>query len=101
MVYRYYRSQNGIVLTFKKAFKNYSDFVFYTEVEKLIDRVVSVFGFDDMEKLEEIKKEMVYGDKESEIVWSFNKVAIKLEKDEDSKGLILTYFFALNNDIEK
>lgn len=101
VVYRYYPSQNGIVLTFKKAFKNYSDFVYYTEAEKLIDRVVSVFGYDDMEKLEEIKKEMVYGDKESEIVWSFNKGAIKLEKDEDTKRPILTYFFALNNEIEK
>ncbi|HAK78729.1 MAG TPA: hypothetical protein DCM71_17925 [Runella sp.] len=101
VVYRYYPSQNGIVLIFKKVFKNYSDFIYYTEAEKLIDRVVSVFGYEDMEKLEEKKREMVYGDKESEIVWSFNKGGIKLEKDEDSKRPILTYFFVLNNEVEE
>lgn len=88
-------------MTFKKAFKNYSDFVYYTEAERLIDRVVSVFGYDDMEKLQEIKQKMIYGDKESELVWFFNKGAIKLEKDEDTRRPILTYFFALNNEIEE
>jgi len=101
IVYRYYPSQNGIVLTFQKAFKNYSDFVYYTEAEKLIDRIVTVFGYDDKEELEEIKKEMLYGDKESEITWSFNKGVIKLEIDKNTKRPILSYFFALNDENEK
>lgn len=101
IVYRYYPSKNGIVLTFKKVFKNYSDFIYYTESERLIDKLVSSFGYDDMDKLEEIKQEFVYGDKAPEIIWTYNGVAIKLGKDEDTKRPILSYFIMLKEEEKK
>jgi len=100
VVFRYYPSQNGIVLTFKKASKNYSDFIYSTEAERLIDRIVEVFGYDDYEELNKIKKILVYGDKEAEIVWSLNRGAIKIEKDEYTDRPILSYFFTLNEENE-
>ncbi|MFK7799920.1 MAG: hypothetical protein AB8E82_20875 [Aureispira sp.] len=93
--------QNSIVLTFKKVFKNYSEFIYYTESERLIDRIVERFGYDDREGLKYIKEDFVYGDKQVDISWAFDGGVIKLEKDEDTKRPILSYFIALNQTKEK
>ena len=92
-IYQSYPEQKGVVITFKKVFKNYSNFIYYTEVERLIDRVSSFFGYDDEKELAEKKKEFTFGDKELDFQWNFNGGLIKLEKDNDTKRPLLTYIF--------
>jgi hypothetical protein len=92
IVYSNFMSHGGIVLTFKKAFKNYSDFVYYTEAEKVIDRVTAFFGFDDQEELQRRKQELVYGkDFNAKFLWDFQGGKIILEKDTDTQRPILSY----------
>ncbi|MDR0232403.1 MAG: hypothetical protein LBI82_09835 [Dysgonamonadaceae bacterium] len=97
-VSEYYPEQNGYALTFKKVFKNYSNFTFYTESERLIDRICLFFGNNNDAEFAEKKKEFVYGEKNVEFIWRFDIGLIKLEKDMDTKRPILTYCYVLPKD---
>jgi len=90
-VYQHYPEQRGFILTFKKVFKNYSSFIFYTEAERLVDRVTQFFGVDDLEHFSAKKKSFVYGDKEVNITWQFEGGLIILELDTETHRPILTY----------
>lgn len=95
IVYQWYPKQEGFALTFKKVFKNYSNFIYYSESEKLIDRVVNFFGYDDKDGYEEKRKAFVYGDNPVAFSWRFDGGVVMLEKDEENKRPILTYVVAL------
>jgi len=94
IVYRYYPTQEGIVLTFKKVFKNYSDFIFYTESERLIDRITTFFGYDDKEVLDKKKKEFVYENIDTQFIWNFKGGQIRLEKDSETRRPTLSYLIS-------
>ena len=89
--HQYYEKENCIILTFKRAFKNYSRFIYYTEAERVIDNVCSFFGCEDKDKLDQMKTEFVYGDKPVKFSWQFDGGVIKLEKDEETKRPVLIY----------
>jgi hypothetical protein len=91
VVYQHYEEQNAFVLTFKKVFKNYSSFIYYTETERLIDRVCNFFGYENNQEHLDKKYEFVYGEKEIVFLWSFEGGIIKLEKDNDTRRPLLTY----------
>lgn len=102
VVYRYFPTKNILMLTFKKVFNNYSRFLFYTEVEKLVTEIVNVFGYADQEKLIEFKENMIYdNEKHVELIWRFDRGLVKLEKDEDTGRPILSYIFLLSSDQEE
>lgn len=90
-VYQHYPEQNGFILTFKKLFKNYSSFIYYTEADRLIDRICKFYGIENQEEYLEKKKEFVYGDKEVNITWQFEGGLIILELDTETHRPILTY----------
>lgn len=89
-----YPKQEIVAFTFKRVFKNYSTFIYYTESERLIDRVVKLFGYDDKEELVQKKQGFVYGDNELEFVWNFQDGFIRLEKSEDNSRPELSYIIS-------
>lgn len=89
-----YPKQEVLTLTFKRVFKNYSTFIYYTESERLIDKIVKLFGFDDKEELAQKKQDFVYSDKHVEFVWSFKGGLIRLDKSEDSSRPELSYIIS-------
>jgi hypothetical protein len=90
-IYHHYPEQNGFILTFKKAFKNYSNFIFYTEADRLFDIICKYFGIENQEEYLEKKKEFVYGDKEVNITWQFEWGVIIFELDTETHRPLLTY----------
>ncbi len=90
-IYQNYSEQNTCILTFKKVFKNYSTFIFYTETERLIDRICNFFGYEDNEEFKIKKNEFVYGDNAVVFMWNYESGIIKLEKDNESRRPELTY----------
>jgi len=93
-----YPEQEGFVLTFRKVFKNFSRFIYYTEAETLIDSITRYFGYEDTKVLDSKKKEFVYGEKEVTFDWAFNGVLIRLEKEEETKRPILNYLISAKNE---
>ena len=91
VIYQNYENKNAFVLTFKKVFKNYSSFIYYTETEKVIDQVCNFFGFENNQEHLNKKNEFIYGEKETTFIWDFEDGIIKLEKDIDTKRPILIY----------
>lgn len=83
---------NAVAFTFRKVFKNYSSFVYYTESEIVIERINKYFGYDNDEAYKKNKKEFVYGEKPVKFVWKFDGGLIILEKETDTHRPILTYF---------
>jgi len=97
-IYQYSPEHNISMLTFKRVFKNYSNFIFYTESEKLIDRICLFFGSNNDEDFAEKKREFVYGENKVEFFWKLDGVFIKLQKDEETLRPILTYYYILASD---
>jgi len=95
-VYQNYTDPKAFVLTFKKVFKNYSSFIYYTEAERLIDRICNLFGYEDIQDLSDKRQEFVYGDKEVVFMWNFEGGIIKLEKDVETHRPILTYIVLIS-----
>jgi hypothetical protein len=90
-VYSNYINQQGVALTFKRVFKNYSKFLYYTEEERIVDLLTNLFGYEDKEELILKKKEFVYEDKDTEFHWYFEGGMIILDKDLDTRRPNLTY----------
>ncbi len=90
-VYRNYKDKQGVSLTFKRVFKNYSNFMYYTEVEKIIDIIINLFGYEDKQELILKKQEFVYEDKDTKFIWHFEGGMIILEQDLDTKYPNLIY----------
>lgn len=97
VVYRNYPGQEGFVLTFRKVFKNFSRFIYYTESERLIDSMTEFFGYEDKIELERRKKEFVYENKNTTFDWSFDGGIIRLENEEDTRRPILSYIISTKN----
>ncbi len=91
VIYQHYPEQRSFIMTFKKVFKNYSSFIFYTEAERLVDRISQFFGIDNEEEFLEKKKSFVYSDKEVNITWQFEGGLIILELDTETHRPLLTY----------
>jgi hypothetical protein len=90
-VYSDYKDKQGVSLTFKRVFKNYSKFIYYTEAERIVDIVTNLFGYEDKQELISRKQEFIYEDKDTQFIWHFEGGMIILEKDSDTKRPNLTY----------
>lgn len=95
LVFTSYSGKQGYVLTFKKVFKNFSRFTFYTESERVFDSVSEYFGTDHINELDKMKQEFVYGDdKETRLEWYLDNMLIRLEREEETNRPILHYIIA-------
>lgn len=94
VIYTNYPEQEGFVLTFRKAFKNFSRFIYFTESEILIESVCNFFGYENKEELAIKKKEFVYDDQKAIFDWSFEGGLIRLENEEDTKRPTLSYIIS-------
>lgn len=91
VLFRKNTEQDAVIFTFRKAFKNLSNSIYYTETETLIDSVAQFFGYESQEEFEAEKKEFVNGEENVSIRWSFDGGLILLEKEEESMRPILHY----------
>lgn len=98
VIYQPYPEQNGLVLQFKKVNKNYSRFLYYTEVEQVVKDVCGFFGIEDENEFESKKEAFVYKNEDVEFVWRFENGIIKLEKDEDTNRPLLVYIVVASNE---
>ncbi len=104
VVYENYSDEAGIIFTFKKAFMNFSTFIYYTETEKVIESITDFFGYADKEERDLKKNKFVYESEDIVFEWSFENGFIRLIKDEETKRPILNYIIstkkktAINND---
>jgi len=89
--FEFYQSKNCLILTFKRVFKNYSRFIYYTEAEQIINLICNYFGYENKVELEQKKSEFIYGDKPTEFSWQIDEGIIKLEKDKETKRPILIF----------
>ncbi|MDA3813499.1 MAG: hypothetical protein PF570_04520 [Candidatus Cloacimonetes bacterium] len=89
LVLRNYQDKGSLIFTFKKVFKNFSRFIYYTESEMLINSIVKVFGYNNDQELNKKKKEFVYEDNDTSFDWSFDQGFVKLIKDEETKRPLL------------
>lgn len=65
--------------------------MYYTEVEKIIDIIINLFGYEDKQELILKKQEFVYEDKDTKFIWHFEGGMIILEQDLDTKYPNLIY----------
>ncbi len=100
VAFQYYKEENVIILEFKKVFKNYSDFIYYTESERVISVITNFFGYEG-EDLEERRNNFIYGENHEEFVWSFKNVRVVLNKDMETYRPTLIYAIKLENDLFK
>lgn len=100
VVYQNFPKQNCIILIFKRFFKNYSSFIYYTEVERLVDRICDFFGEEDKkeDEMRKKKREFVYENLGTEYNWQFQSGLIKLEKDDESGRPLLIYIIPVENE---
>lgn len=89
-----FTDQEWVLLTFRKAFKNYSRFIFYTESDAVIDSVCEYFGYPDRNEQEDKKRHFNCDEEEVTFEWTFDGGAVILEKEEDTKRPILVYYLS-------
>jgi hypothetical protein len=94
VIYTNYPEQDGFVLNFRKAYKNFSRFVYYTESENIVDTVCDYFGYENLEELTNKKKEFVFNDKAITFDWNFEGGLIRLENEEDTNRPTLSYIIS-------
>lgn len=90
------KKQNIIAFTFRKAFKNYSRFIYFTEPGRLIDSIIEAFGGYEKHDFEELKRKFVYEDENVVFEWRFEDGIIRLQKEEDTKRPVLNYIIYIN-----
>jgi len=87
-------SEEGIIFTFKKVFKNFSRFIYYTEAERIIESITDFFGYADKEERDLKKNQFVYESDDIAFEWLFEGGLIRLIKDEETKRPILNYIIS-------
>lgn len=100
VVYENYAQEEGIILTFKKAFKNFSRFIYYTETERVIESVTDFFGYQNKEERDTKKSQFVYESQDISFEWYFQGGLIRLIKDEETKRPILNYIISTKKEKE-
>lgn len=87
-IYSYYEAEDIMLITFKRVFKNYSRFVFYTEVEKAVDKICDYFAdITDVDVLE--RKKFVDADSNAQTTWQHEWGIVRLALDEHTRRPIL------------
>jgi hypothetical protein len=97
VIYRNYPEQERFILTFRKVFKNFSRFIYYTESERLIDSITDFFGYNNKDELEIKKRDFIYENKLIYFDWNFEGGMIRLEKEEETKRPFLHYIISTKN----
>ena len=91
IIYSHYPDKGLFILTFKKVFNDFSKFIYYTETERLVDKVTDFFGYENKDELKSRKKEFVLGNTEITFEWNFAGRRVILKIDEETARPILEY----------
>jgi len=94
VVYENSSKEHVIILTFKKAFQNFSKFIYYTETERVIEMITDFFGYEDKEERDFKINKFVYESDDIVFEWSFQRGLIQLIKDEETKRPVLIYIIS-------
>ncbi len=96
VIYQRYTEQNAFTLTFRKVFKNFSRFVYITEIEQLIDTVCGFFGHEINQEFIDKKQEFIQGQNpDNTYIWNFDNGTIKLNMETETRKPVLTYVVLL------
>lgn len=97
IIFHSFPSEKKICFTFKRICSNYSDFIYYTEVEKLIQRTVSFIG-QGHHDVATLTNKFVHKKECECITWHFEDGKIMLNQDKEGimpkLSLILDYEIA-------
>jgi hypothetical protein len=83
VLFESYPSKGITVLTFRKAYKNFSRFVYFKEIEAVVDNVLNTFGYESEDRNSK-QREFVYEKVDYNFQWSIQNGIIKLEQEEDT-----------------
>jgi len=89
----YEKVEEGLsMLTFRKVYKNYSDFVYYTENIQLLKKLFECLGQpNDNLSYDEVEKELVFSQNTElkNIIWSFDEVHFIIRREIKESKLCL------------
>ena len=83
--------QINTTITLRRVFNNYSDFIFYTEVDYVFDKVIEVIGYENISELTEVKKQFVYERDFDGIIWELVSGVIHFTKDKNYRPELTLY----------
>jgi hypothetical protein len=96
VIYQSFKDQNLICFTCKRVFKNYSDFIYFSESERIIDCLVKLLGCNNLEDYNKQKEEFVYKKTDTKFIWHFKDGKIILGKDEETHWPVMTLVLETN-----
>ncbi len=92
VIHQKYEKDKVVGLTYRRVFKNYSDFVYFTELENLFQRIDNLVQFDRDENFEENKQEFIFGQKEVRFKKFIKYGILILEKETHTNRAVLQYY---------
>lgn len=95
----YYKNVNDgeKIITFRKVFKNFSGFIYYSESESLINSLIGSLGYEDSEILQKKKQEYIYNNSNTYFEWRVKGGIVKLDKEVENMRPILHIYFNLKS----
>lgn len=99
LIFSIKEEQNIVAYTFRKVFKNYSRFIYFSEVERIIDSVVETFEGYSKQEVEKLKSRFIYEDEDVVFEWKIDNGIIRLQKEEDTKHPFLIYILYLDENM--
>lgn len=92
---------NLLLVTFEKFSGNFSDLIYFSESETLIDFLYERFGLKTKKLIAENKKKFVHENKNFKLTWKFKDVLIILNRNEQTGHPKLAYLIDLSKNNER
>ncbi len=96
VTWQYYEKEQILILSFRKVFKNYSRFIWYTESEYILSYIINLLGYNQSDLKDKIR-EFIYEDGSVDFTWDYGHCIIRLTKEEDTKRPSLIYAFKVGH----
>ena len=90
-----YIKNKVIVLTYRRVFKNYSNAVYFTELDNLFQRIDNLVQFDRDENFEKNKQEFIFGQKDISFKKCIKYGMLILEKETHTNRAVLQYYIKI------
>lgn len=98
LIFQMNPKQNLIYFTFKRIFTNYSDFVYFSEVESIFDSLGDLLDYSGRDDFNVQKNEFIHKNKGMSIIWHFKDGKIILNQDKDEPLPIISFVLETDKD---
>lgn len=85
------QEKNVIHLVYNRIYTNYSTFVYFTEIESLLDLLTGHLGYNNLDEYSKFKAEFIYQETDIKFVWHFDGGKITLLKDTETHYPVMIY----------